>query len=143
MCKRDSEPVEQLAPARDDLDTPTIVANRIEKTAGDLRARVVDGEVNAISEITLLTETSQGGVYDLRPRTGRTHQLRMHMAGLGVGIIDDPLYPEVRPDLAELPDHGDFSRPLRLIAHSLAFDDPISGKPRRFESQQTFRDAPA
>ncbi|MFT3898828.1 MAG: pseudouridine synthase [Gordonia sp. (in: high G+C Gram-positive bacteria)] len=112
-------------------DAEVRVANRIEKTAGDLRARVVDGEVNAISRIT---RTGDG--FLLVPETGRTHQLRVHLAGLGVPIVDDPLYPEVRPELAELPDHGDFSRPLRLVATSLEFDDPITGQARSFRSRR-------
>ena len=62
------------------------------------------------------------GLYRLTPRTGRTHQLRVHMASLGLPIIGDPLYPNVI-DVA--PD--DFSTPLRLLAHSLEFDDPITG----------------
>ena len=62
------------------------------------------------------------GLYRLTPRTGRTHQLRVHMASLGLPIIGDPLYPNVI-DVA--PD--DFSRPLQLLAHSLEFDDPPRG----------------
>ncbi|MFW0793472.1 pseudouridine synthase [Gordonia sp. CPCC 205515] len=123
-----------LAPVRPDLTTPVTISNRIEKTAGDLRARVVDGEVNAISTITLLEDTAAGGVYDLRPETGRTHQLRMHMAELGIGIVGDPLYPDIRPHLAERPDHGDFREPLRLVAYSLSFDDPLTGQAREFVS---------
>ncbi|MFT4199755.1 pseudouridine synthase [Gordonia sp. (in: high G+C Gram-positive bacteria)] len=107
------------------------VANRIEKTAGDLRALVVDGEPNAVSTIA---RTDDG--FTLLPETGRTHQLRVHMAGLGVPIQNDPLYPQVRPELAELPDHGDFSRPLRLVATSLEFDDPLTGRSRRFRSRR-------
>ncbi|MEE3851642.1 pseudouridine synthase [Gordonia sp. LSe1-13] len=132
--RRVSKQYRALAPVRDDLATTVTVADRIEKTAGDLRARVVPGEVNAISDITLIEQTAAGGIYDLRPHTGRTHQLRMHMAQLGVGIVGDPLYPEIRPDLAERPDHGDFTQPLRLVAHSLAFDDPLSGERREFVS---------
>ena len=38
-------------------------------------------------------EPARRRVYRLRPRTGRTHQLRVHMAGLGILIHNDPLYP--------------------------------------------------
>ncbi|QKT08985.1 pseudouridine synthase [Gordonia sp. X0973] len=107
------------------------VANRIEKRAGDLRAAVVPGPVNAISTITPVDDG-----FTLMPHTGRTHQLRVHMAGLGVPIEHDPLYPDVRPDLAELPDLGDFSRPLQLVATSLEFVDPITGERRRFVSHR-------
>ncbi|MGW0037396.1 pseudouridine synthase [Gordonia sp. NPDC003376] len=112
------------------------VRDRIEKTAGDLRALVVDGPVNAISEITEIERTDVGSIYRLVPHTGRTHQLRLHMASLGVPIVGDPLYPDVRPELAERPDHGDFSEPLRLVAHSLAFTDPLTGVDRYFVSRR-------
>lgn len=126
-----------LAPVDERLADTVTVSDRIEKTAGDLRARVVDGPVNAISEITLVERTAHGGVYRLVPHTGRTHQLRLHMASLGVPIVGDPLYPEVRPELAERPDHGDFSEPLRLVAHALEFTDPIDGTHRRYESRRS------
>lgn len=114
------------------------VENRIAKTAGDLRALVVDGPVNAISDITLERIRDDGlGEYRLVPLTGRTHQLRLHMSGLGVPIVGDPLYPDVDADLAAAPARGDFSRPLRLIASSLAFTDPFTGVERRFTTTRT------
>jgi tRNA pseudouridine32 synthase/23S rRNA pseudouridine746 synthase len=117
-----------------DLQFPVIVRNRIQKDAGDLRARLEPGEVNAISTIDLLSASRDRGVYRLMPQTGRTHQLRLHMAGLGVPIDGDPLYPEVRPDVAAAPDRGDFTNPLALLAHSVEFTDPFSGELRRFVS---------
>ncbi|WP_344716604.1 pseudouridine synthase [Gordonia defluvii] len=120
---RSTEPGERLR-------TGAQVANRIEKRAGDLRARVVDGPVNAISRITRVDNG-----FRLVPETGRTHQLRLHMAGLGVPIVDDPLYPDVRSELAALPDRGDFSRPLQLVATKLAFTDPLTGVQQRFSSR--------
>ncbi|RPA58572.1 pseudouridine synthase [Gordonia oryzae] len=128
-----------LAPAAGVAET-RVVGNRIEKTAGDLRARVVDGPVNAISEITEIEQTASGSVYRLVPHTGRTHQLRLHMALLDVPIVGDPLYPVLRPDLAGRPEHGDFSAPLRLVAHSLSFVDPLTGQRRRFETRRTLTD---
>ncbi|MGZ8178154.1 pseudouridine synthase [Williamsia sp. SKLECPSW1] len=120
------------------LSLPIDVTDRIEKTAGDLRARVVDGPVNARSRIEFAGPGPLPGTaeYRLFPQTGRTHQLRVHMAGLGVPIVDDPLYPDVRPELAALPDDGDFSRPLRLTARRLAFEDPITGHRREFVSRR-------
>ena len=52
------------------------------------------------------------------------------MASLGLPIDGDPLYPAV-VDVA--PD--DFSTPLRLLAHSLRFDDPVTGRQSEYVSQ--------
>ncbi len=75
------------------------------------------------------------GVYRLTPRTGRTHQLRVHMASLGLPIIGDPLYPniiDVPPD--------DFSSPLQLLAQRIEFDDPLTGSRREFVSGRALTD---
>ena len=77
------------------------------------------------------------GVYRLTPRTGRTHQLRVHLLGLGIPIVDDPLYPVVR-DVAV----DDFGRPLQLLAAEVAFTDPVDGRPRRFRSVRSLPLAP-
>ena len=106
---------------------PHTVSNRIVKRRGSLQASVEAGEPNAE---TLIHEIG-GGLYRLEPRTGRTHQLRLHMASIGLPIDNDPLYPSVIPAVDE-----DFSAPLALLAQSLEFVDPISGERRRFESSR-------
>jgi len=107
---------------------PQVVSNRIIKQRGVLQARIEPGEPNAETHI----EPLGGGRYWLTPRTGRTHQLRLHMAHLGVPIDNDPLYPEVLPVQPV-----DFTAPLRLIAQRLEFDDPLTGEHRRFVSSRT------
>ncbi len=111
------------------LAVPLTVSNRIVKRRGVLQAVVEPGEPNAESHVEPLGE----GLYRLTPRTGRTHQLRVHMAGLGVPIDNDPLYPGVHPGVDDV-EPQDFSNPLKLLAHSLAFTDPITGAPVRFTS---------
>jgi tRNA pseudouridine32 synthase/23S rRNA pseudouridine746 synthase len=108
-----------------EVELPTVVRSRIIKERSRLQAFEVPGEPNAET----LVEDVGDGVYRLTPRTGRTHQLRVHMASLGLPITADPLYPnviEVPPD--------DFTRPLQLIAHRLEFDDPLTGERRAFVS---------
>jgi tRNA pseudouridine32 synthase / 23S rRNA pseudouridine746 synthase len=104
---------------------PAVVYSRIVKQRGVLQAREEPGVPNAET----LVERLSGDRYRLTPRTGRTHQLRVHMNRLGVPIVNDPLYPVVK-DIA--PDN--FSAPLQLLAGSLEFDDPVTGRPRRFVS---------
>lgn len=107
---------------------PKTVRSRIVKRRGSLQAIQERGEPNAET----LVERVGDGLYRLTPRTGRTHQLRVHMASLGLPIANDPLYPDVT-DVA--PD--DFSRPLQLLAHSVEFSDPRTGEPLRFTSMRT------
>lgn len=77
------------------------------------------------------------GHFRLFPRTGRTHQLRVHLASLGLGILNDPFYP-VLQDLA--PD--DYDRPLQLLAHTIGFTDPLTGTERQFSSQLALCERP-
>jgi tRNA pseudouridine32 synthase/23S rRNA pseudouridine746 synthase len=110
-----------------DLELPRTLISRIIKRRGHLQAVEEPGEPNAETFVEHLGD----GLYRLTPRTGRTHQLRLHMASLGLPIVNDPLYPDVI-DVA--PD--DFSRPLQLLAHSIEFVDPVSGHHREFVSRR-------
>lgn len=119
-----------LAPVRPQIALPTIVRNHLVKRRGRWQVEVVpDAPVNAETVIELQGLLDGLGLYRLTPKTGRTHQLRVHMLGLGLPIDGDPLYPTVH-DIAE----DDFTRPLQLLASGLRFDDPIDGLERRFHS---------
>ena len=123
---------EAVAPLRDDVDLPTVVRSRIVKQHGVMQAAQVLGEANAVTHVELLRPAPEGrGLYRLTPQTGRTHQLRVHMASLGLPLVGDDLYPEVR-EVA--PD--DYSDPLQLLARSIAFDDPRTGERREFASRR-------
>jgi tRNA pseudouridine32 synthase/23S rRNA pseudouridine746 synthase len=116
------------AAVQPDLEFPRLIRSRIIKRRGQLQAVEEPGAPNAET----LIEHIADGRYRLTPRTGRTHQLRVHMASLGLPILGDSLYPDA---LDVAPD--DFSRPLQLLAHSIEFDDPVSARPRRFVSART------
>ena len=107
------------------------VNNRLEKSEPKFLMQPVAGEINARSIIQLL-EVQQGlGLFQLQPLTGKTHQLRVHMLGLGMPLLYDKYYPQLLPK-AEL----EFSRPLQLLAKTLSFVDPISGKQHDFCSER-------
>ncbi|MFD7923551.1 pseudouridine synthase [Streptomyces sp. NPDC059740] len=128
---------EAVAPHDPGLRLPTTVRNRIEKERGVLAAREVPGPPNSESRIELLAHRAGLGRYRLLPTTGRTHQLRLHLSGLGLPILGDPLYPEVR---ASAPD--DWTDPLQLLARRLAFTDPVTGEERDFVSRRTLSRRP-
>ncbi len=109
------------------LVLPRVVRSRIVKRRGHLQAVCEPGVPNAET----LVEKVSDGLYRLTPRTGRTHQLRVHMASLGIPIEGDPLYPNVIDVPAD-----DFSAPLRLLAQRIEFDDPVTGLRRVFASRR-------
>jgi tRNA pseudouridine32 synthase/23S rRNA pseudouridine746 synthase len=123
-----------VAPYRPGLTLPTTVRSHIVKERGIITAyELPDAEPNAESRVELLEHAGGIGRYRLLPATGRTHQLRLHMSGLGVPILNDPVYPVVLPERA--PD--DFTDPLQLLASVLAFTDPVTGAELRFTSRRT------
>ena len=126
-----------VAPVRRGLALPLVRRTHIVKEHGTHQAREVDGAVPNAETLVELLATARGaggedlGLYRLSPRTGRTHQLRCQLYGLGIPIVDDPLYPVER----DVP-LDDFGTPLQLLAAVLAFDDPVDGTPRRFVSRR-------
>jgi tRNA pseudouridine32 synthase/23S rRNA pseudouridine746 synthase len=111
-----------------DLEFPRVLRSRIVKRRGQLQAVCEAGLPNAE---TLVELVSPDGLYRLTPRTGRTHQLRVHMSSLGLPIIGDPLY----PNIVDIP-ADDFSTPLRLLAQCIEFTDPRTGVHREFVSHR-------
>ena len=111
------------------LDLPATVRNRIVKYRGSPLATVEEGLPNAVSVIELVDVRGRDGLYRLTPHTGKTHQLRLHMAALGIPIRNDPFY----PDLLDV-SLTDYSAPLQLLAREISFPDPLSGRSRCFTS---------
>ena len=128
-----------VAPVNPGVDLPVVVRSRIHKERGVMQAQTVAGEPNTETRVELGATCSvdpnnfggvaQIGLYNLYPHTGKTHQLRLHMAGLGLGILNDNYYPEFYQV-----DMDDYRNPLQLLAKTLEFQDPITGKTRFFES---------
>jgi tRNA pseudouridine32 synthase/23S rRNA pseudouridine746 synthase len=96
------------------------------------RMQEAAGEPNSETRIELIEQRETCSWYRLRPLTGKKHQLRVHMAALGIPIINDTFYPVVHPCKGD-----DLSAPLQLLAREIAFVDPLDGRPRHFASQRT------
>ena len=121
-----------IAPWRADVAFPREHVSRLEESPQFFRMQEVPGEPNSHTHMQVLEVAGGWARYRLSPITGKRHQLRVHMAALGLPLRNDPFYPVVND-----PPEGDYSRPLQLLARSLAFVDPVTGAQRVFESQQS------
>ena len=84
----------------------------------------------AHTRIDLIETHGAWARYRLHPLSGNRHQLRVHMAALGLPILGDRIYPALQPEGQDDP-----ANPLRLLAEHLAFRDPITGEERSFSSR--------
>lgn len=124
---------EAIAPWRAELTLPQVRRSRLAESERFMAMHEVEGEPNAETAIELIDRRGHWGHYRLLPVTGQKHQLRAHLNALGIPILHDQIYPELQPALP--PEVApDFSRPLQLLARTLAFTDPITGQERTFES---------
>lgn len=79
----------------------------------------------AITEYVALSEAYPRAAWmTLRPVTGRTHQLRYHMAGIGHAILGDRKY------TCDLPTPGALSERLHLHARAIEIPHPVKGAVR-------------
>ena len=72
---------------------------------------------------------SERSLLEVRPRTGRTHQIRVHLAAIGLPIAGDPVYGR----RGGTPVEGDLTRPA-LHAQRLGFTHPRSGERLCFDA---------
>jgi tRNA pseudouridine32 synthase/23S rRNA pseudouridine746 synthase len=91
---------------------------------------IVEGPANSHSLIRCLQCSADKALFELKPITGKTHQLRLHMQSLGWPILHDSYYPQLQA--SKQPD--DFSKPLQLLAQQLQFIDPVTQQSRSFSS---------
>jgi tRNA pseudouridine32 synthase/23S rRNA pseudouridine746 synthase len=120
---------EALAPVLEGRDFPFTYRSRMVDGDKFFVMREEEGEPNSETVVELLEARGGIGHYRLHPHTGRKHQLRLHMASLGVPILNDAFYPVALPCKGD-----DFSAPLQLLARAIHFDDPLTGAPRSFAS---------
>lgn len=125
-----SKHYEAVAPWRDGIAFPLTRKSRIVEDQPFFRQCEAEGEPNSETHIDVIEVRGERALYALSPVTGKKHQLRVHMNALGLPLVNDRMYPPVHPT-----PHDDFRYPLQLLAKSIAFVDPLSGKARHFESR--------
>jgi tRNA pseudouridine32 synthase/23S rRNA pseudouridine746 synthase len=132
---------EALAPYRESLHLPMTYESRMEDSNIYMQMIELEGKPNSrtqISLLSILTEkqgTERLASYELKPVTGKRHQLRVHMNALRIPIVNDGLYPTLTPEQLVMTE-ADYAKPLQLLARRLIFVDPITQGERVFESRR-------
>jgi tRNA pseudouridine32 synthase/23S rRNA pseudouridine746 synthase len=125
---------ECIAPWNADLAWPQRRESRIVVAPHFMQQTEVDGPPNALTHITPIDVQGNLARYALKPVTGQRHQLRVHMAALGLPILGDGIYPTLTPEGVP-----DYAHPLQLLAKTIAFTDPLSGEARQFSSARRLK----
>src|SRR5947208_944967 len=134
VTKRENGKDEVLAGIPPSLrcDDEFILDGPLQRDPADRRRCIVgpDGQVaTTILKVLAVAEGEKFVLLEVRPVTGRTHQIRAHLAALGYGIVGDQVY---APPAREGTPQAELKRQF-LHAHSLELrrypDDSLSAFP--------------
>ncbi|MCF8168367.1 MAG: pseudouridine synthase [Rhodoferax sp.] len=118
-----------IAPWNPELQWPIRRETRLEAGSHFMQQIEVAGIPNTLTHITPIEVQCSIARYQLKPVTGHRHQLRVHMAALGLPISGDRIYPNLTPEGTT-----DYAHPLQLLAQAIRFVDPLTGREPQFES---------
>jgi tRNA pseudouridine32 synthase / 23S rRNA pseudouridine746 synthase len=121
-----------IAPTLTFASLPFIHRSRLVESERFFVMREVEGELNSETQIDCLEQSGDLSLYELRPVTGRKHQLRAHLSSLGAPIMNDNFYPTPLPM-----GDDDYTKPLQLLAKTITFIDPITHEKRSFSSPRS------
>jgi len=93
-----------------------VVAGDFSAQPSPLRIDQPIDDKDAVSEISLISADGEQSIVDVRIETGRKHQVRRHLAGLGHAVVGDRLYGSGETDGID----------LQLTAYLLAFHCPVN-----------------
>ena len=115
-----------------EADSGTIDAPIARKPLPSLLREIRPDGKPSVTEYRVLERVTELCKLELRPITGRTHQLRLHCSHMGFPILGDPQYGSEASQAYSL-SKGLHSQ--RLCAKSLRFPHPVTGEPLFLQSQ--------
>ena len=94
---------------------------------------IVSTGKRAVTHFSTVEKLADAALVECRLETGRTHQVRVHMASIGHALLGDPVYGRTKGSQKALLDRLDFRRQALHAAH-LGFVHPINSLALAFES---------
>lgn len=88
-------PIRDAAGALPDAFSVDLSLGEDERQKGRMRVFKGRGGKECLSEFRALEKFGRFAFVECRPHTGRTHQLRVHLAAAGAPILNDPFYGDV------------------------------------------------
>jgi 23S rRNA pseudouridine1911/1915/1917 synthase len=88
----------------------------------------------AVTHFTLVEPLRRAAMIECRLETGRTHQIRVHLASIGHPLLGDPVYGRNRPEHRDVLHLLEFKRQALHAAH-LGFVHPVTSLSMSFDSK--------
>lgn len=113
----------------------TVDAPLARSPANRKKIAIVSGGKRAVTHYRLVRALHRdAALVECRLETGRTHQVRVHMASIGHALLGDPVYARIKPVHRPILDRLDFRRQALHAAH-LGFVHPVNSRALSFESE--------
>ena len=124
-----------IAAARPNPASGTVDAPLARSAANRKKIAVVEANrgKRAVTHYRIVRPLRDAALVECRLETGRTHQVRVHMASIGHPLLGDPVYGRTRPAHREILKELNFHRQA-LHAAALGFTHPVSKQNLSFES---------
>lgn len=98
------------------------------------KVAIVASGKRAVTHFTSVTPLRDAALIECRLETGRTHQVRVHMASIGHALLGDPVYGRTKPVHRDVLETLHFARQA-LHARRLGFIHPITSAALAFDSE--------
>lgn len=119
----------QPAPPNGKIDAPLARSSTDRK-----KVAIVEGGKRAVTHFKTLKMLRKAALVECRLETGRTHQVRVHMASIGHPLLGDPVYGRTKQGHREVLETLNFRRQA-LHAALLGFIHPVRSIALSFESE--------